>query len=137
MHTHSEAETLALGERIGQQLRAGDIVLLRGRPGAGKTALARGIARGLGYSGYVNSPTFTLVNEYEGRLPVYHMDLYRLEGGELDELGLDEYLYSGGVCLIEWPQLLDGLEGAATVDIDYIDETTRSFTLHGVSVCED
>jgi len=100
------SETEAFGMRLAEDLSAGSVVAVSGELGAGKTVLARGIARGLGVEGYLKSPSFTIVNEYrEGRLPLYHIDLYRLEGGALSaELGLEEYLYGDGVCVIEWAE---------------------------------
>lgn len=103
--SRSEGETESLGERLGSRLRAGDVLALYGGLGAGKTAFVRGVARGLGIQGRVTSPTFTLVNEYEGRIPLFHFDLYRLSGSqELFDLGWDEYLDRGGVCAVEWSE---------------------------------
>lgn len=106
--TKSEAETVRLGKSLAAGLKAGDVVLLEGVLGAGKTALARGIASGLGVpEEEVRSPTFTLVNPYRGRLPVYHVDLYRIEGArDLDELGLEEILGTDGVAIVEWAERL-------------------------------
>ena len=103
--THSAAETRGLGEKIAEKLQAGDVILLEGELGAGKSELARGIARGLGVRETVTSPSFTILNVYEsGRLPLYHFDWYRLESAEeLYELGMDEYLGGDGVALVEWP----------------------------------
>lgn len=104
----SEAETVRLGRSLAAELQAGDVVLLEGVLGAGKTALARGIAAGLGVpEEEVRSPTFTLVNPYQGRLPVYHVDLYRIEKArDLDELGLEEILGTDGVAIVEWAERL-------------------------------
>lgn len=103
----SPAETGALGEKLGALLQAGDLIALRGDLGAGKTCLAQGIARGLGVKEPVVSPTFTLINEYQGRLPLYHFDVYRLAGpAEMDDLGYDEYFYGSGVTLVEWANLV-------------------------------
>lgn len=100
--TGSEEETAGVGERLAHRLRAGDIILLYGELGAGKTAFVRGLARGLGGApDEVTSPTFTLIQEYHGRLTLYHVDLYRLEPREVDDLGLDE-LAADGVMAIEW-----------------------------------
>jgi len=106
--THSERETVLAGTEIAAPLRAGDVVLLTGNLGAGKTALARGLAAGLGVDPQeVRSPTFTLVNPYTGRLPVYHIDLYRIgKDSELDELGLEEILGGDGVAIVEWAERL-------------------------------
>ena len=102
--TNSEQDTAAAGERLGGVLDAGDVVLLFGELGAGKTAFVRGLARGLGARpDDVSSPTFTLVQEYRGgRVPLYHVDLYRLEPGEIADLGLDELIEGDGVVAIEW-----------------------------------
>ncbi len=104
--SHSEQETENIGAELSRNLCAGDVIAFRGGLGMGKTAFVRGLARGLGYSGRVTSPTFTIVNEYEGgRLPLFHFDLYRLSGaGELWDLGWDEYRERGGVCAVEWSE---------------------------------
>lgn len=105
VRTRSAAETAALGERIGRQLRAGDVVGLEGELGAGKTTFAQGIARGLAVTSHVSSPTFTLVREYRGRVPVYHVDLYRIEREEeVADLALEEVVGGEGVAVIEWPE---------------------------------
>ncbi len=105
LHTRTAGETRRLGERIGKLLRAGDVVLLSGELGAGKTVLAQGIGRGLGVSDPIKSSSFVIMNEYEGReLRLYHADLYRLEDPEqVAELALDE-LASAGVLVVEWPE---------------------------------
>lgn len=104
IETASEQETEQAGEQLGRQLAPGAVVLLHGALGAGKTAFVRGMARGLGADPEdVSSPTFTIVQEYAGtRLTLYHVDLYRLEPAEIDDLGLDDMLESGGVVAIEW-----------------------------------
>lgn len=106
--SRSENDTYEAGRALAADLRPGDIVLLEGHLGAGKTALARGLAAGLGVDPEeVRSPTFTLVNPYRGRVPVYHVDLYRIEvPADLDELGLEEILGGDGVAVIEWPERL-------------------------------
>lgn len=105
MRTNSPAETRALGERLASQLQAGDVLLLLGDLGAGKSELTRGIAKGLGVTATVASPSFTILNVYEeGRVPLYHFDWYRLNDvEELYELGMDEYLGGDGVAVVEWP----------------------------------
>lgn len=103
--SHNETETEAAGETLASRLRAGDVVAYWGGLGAGKTAFTRGLARGLGYEGRVTSPTFTIVNEYEGRLPLFHFDMYRLSGeDELFEIGWEDYLSRGGICAVEWSE---------------------------------
>lgn len=105
--THTPAETEAVAFRLAQTLRPGDVLAMNGDLGAGKTAFVRGLARGLGYTGLVQSPTFTIVNEYlGGRLPLFHFDLYRLgSADELYDLGFDEYPDRGGVCAVEWSSI--------------------------------
>lgn len=106
-HTQSAAETRALGEKLARGLGPGDVLLLYGEMGAGKSELARGIAKGLGIQGHVPSPTFTILQVYEqGRLPLYHFDWYRLGSAqELYELGMEEYLQGNGVAVVEWPDM--------------------------------
>ena len=122
VRTRTECETEALGAKLAQSLRPGDVVFLLGEPGAGKTAFARG----------VNSPTFALINEYPlasgGRL--IHMDLYRLHGQEVEELGLEEYFYGQDICLIEWPEpIADWVERPIRVRIAYAGEGEREIAL--------
>ncbi|HPJ02585.1 MAG TPA: tRNA (adenosine(37)-N6)-threonylcarbamoyltransferase complex ATPase subunit type 1 TsaE [Candidatus Limiplasma sp.] len=107
VNTVSTTQTKSLGIALAKQLLSGDVVLLQGNLGAGKSELARGIARGLGISGHVPSPSFTILQVYEtGKLPLYHFDWYRIGSAEeLYELSLDEYLYADGVSVIEWPSM--------------------------------
>lgn len=115
----SEAETLAFAARFAARLRPGDVVSLRGDLGAGKTHFARGVARALGVDGPVSSPSYALVHEYAGRLPVYHMDLYRLApGADWEEIGLAHYLEGAGVCLVEWPERLPDGFSPFTWDVE-------------------
>jgi len=108
--SHSVAQTRRLGARLAELLAPGDVVLLGGNLGAGKTVFAQGVAEGLGIKEPVTSPTFTLIHEYEGRLPLFHVDLYRIGGdAEASDLGLEEYLYGDGVTLIEWAERASGL----------------------------
>ena len=104
--TNSERETEELGVRLAERLEPGNVVAFTGDLGAGKTAFTRGLARGLGITDRVTSPTFTIVNEYEGgRLPLFHFDMYRLEGaGDLFDIGWEDYLDRGGVCAVEWSE---------------------------------
>ena len=103
--SHSEEETEQLGERLGQALSPGAVVAYTCGLGMGKTAFTRGLARGLGCTERVTSPTFTLVNEYPGRIPLFHFDVYRLSGSDaLYDIGWDDYLDRGGVCAVEWSE---------------------------------
>lgn len=114
LHSESPAQTRWLGERLGEILQVGDVVLLHGTLGAGKTALTQGIGRGLGVAEAVNSPTFTLLKEYAGRLPLYHFDLYRLDDpGEVETLGFEQYFEGDGVSVVEWAE-----HGEAADDAD-------------------
>ena len=107
--SHSEQETEALGAALAQRLHGGDVISYRGDLGAGKTAFTRGLARGLGCTGRVTSPTFTIVNEYEGEIPLFHFDLYRLgDEEELWDIGWEDYLDRGGVCAVEWSESFPG-----------------------------
>lgn len=119
--THTEQETEELGARLARTLSPGAVVAYQGGLGMGKTAFTRGLARGLGYPGRVTSPTFTIVNEYEGgRLPLFHFDMYRLaDAEELFDIGWEDYLDRGGVCAVEWSEIVsDALEdGVLRVDI--------------------
>ena len=131
--TSSEAGTKALGEKLAGELQPGTVIAYRGDLGAGKTAFTRGLARGLGVTGRVTSPTFTIVNEYEGgRLPLFHFDMYRLESSdELFDIGWEDYLSRGGVCAVEWSEkVADALEGAMRIDIRRGEsETERIITI--------
>lgn len=130
--TNSAAETRKLGERLAEQLRAGDVILLEGELGAGKSELARGVAKGLGVQETVTSPSFTILNVYEsGRVPLYHFDWYRLENaGELYELGMDEYLGGDGIALVEWPRRCPDAvpETCLIIRIEADGENTRRIT---------
>jgi tRNA threonylcarbamoyladenosine biosynthesis protein TsaE len=131
--TRSEHETQIVARDLARQLRAGDVVLLWGNLGAGKTTFVRGLAEGLGIDpAEVSSPTFTLLHEYRGRpLTLYHADLYRVERAATDDLGLEE-VTGEGVLAIEWPdRLTHDLAGAYRVDIQSVDDTTRRITVRG------
>jgi tRNA threonylcarbamoyladenosine biosynthesis protein TsaE len=108
--TRGVERTRVIGAVLGKLAEAGDTLLLRGELGAGKTCLTQGVAAGLGVAGYVVSPTFVLVREYRGRLTLYHIDLYRLQGiDEVAEMGVDDYLYGNGICVVEWAEKGMGL----------------------------
>ena len=125
---------MTVARELARMLTAGDVILLSGNLGAGKTAFVRGLAAGLGIDPEeVSSPTFTIVHEYKGgRLPLYHADLYRLERTATEDIGLEEMGGKDGVLAIEWPdRLTHPLPGARTVQIDLVDETTRRITVGG------
>lgn len=107
LQTHSYQETESFGHRFASLLEAGDVILLNGDLGVGKTTFTRGLAQGLGISKNVKSPTFTLIREYQdGKMPLYHMDTYRLENNPDEDLGFDEYFHGNGVTVVEWPQFI-------------------------------
>ena len=130
--TRSEEETQGVAGRLAETLQAGDVVLLSGNLGAGKTAFVRGLAAGLGTDpDEVSSPTFTLVHEYRGgRLTLYHADLYRLERAATDDLGLEEMGASDGVLAIEWPdRLVHDLPAPISVELEILGENERRITV--------
>lgn len=129
--TASEEETSAAGERLGASLQAGAVVLLYGDLGAGKTAFVRGLARGIGAPDEeVTSPTFTIVQEYPGRVTLYHVDLYRLEEREVDDLGLEELVLGDGVVAIEWAERWRGRpDDAIEVRIEDSGEDARRISV--------
>ena len=131
--TDSAEQTEALGQKLGATLTPGSVVAFRGGLGMGKTAFTRGLARGLGCMGRVTSPTFTIVNEYRGKIPLFHFDMYRLSSSDaLFDIGWEDYLDRGGVCAVEWSEnVADALEGAVTVTIRKLDDNTREITLEG------
>ncbi|MFC6181054.1 tRNA (adenosine(37)-N6)-threonylcarbamoyltransferase complex ATPase subunit type 1 TsaE [Lactiplantibacillus daowaiensis] len=138
MTVTSPAQTMALGARLGALVQPGDLILLDGDLGAGKTTFTKGLAKRLGIDANVKSPTFTLVREYhQGRLPLYHMDVYRLEDGGAEDLGLDEYFDGDGVSVVEWSEFISELLPATYLRIalsrsDTQDDTrTITLTAHG------
>ncbi len=136
--THSEAETESVGARLGAVLRPGSVVAYQGGLGMGKTAFTRGLAVGLGYPGRVTSPTFNIVNEYEGgRLPLFHFDMYRLDSADdLFDIGWEDYLSRGGVCAVEWSEnITDALPpDTVWVCIDRAGDRERRITIKGVDL---
>lgn len=133
--TESPEETQRLGNRLGKLAQVGDVFLLVGGLGTGKTCLTQGIAWGLDIEGYATSPSFVVVNQYQGRLPLYHIDLYRLDRlEEVIELGLDDYLYGRGVCVVEWAEkALDMLpKEHLLVEMSYLSDTSRNLVLKPV-----
>ena len=132
--TRSPEQTEALGFALGQRLSPGDIIAYKGDLGAGKTAFTRGLAKGLGCTEQVTSPTYTIVNEYlSGRLPLFHFDMYRLASSEdLWGIGWDDYLDRNGVCAVEWSENVeDAMENALWVTIESLGGDCRRITLEG------
>ena len=137
--THSPEETRALGARLARLLQPGAVVAFTGDLGAGKTAFISGMAQGLDIPERVTSPTFTIVNEYEGgRLPLFHFDMYRLgSADELFDIGWEDYLARGGVCAVEWSERMEELLEPGTIRVDLRrgeDEDRRVITVEGVSL---
>ncbi len=115
--SESEQQTREIAERLGQLLSVGDVLCLYGSLGAGKTVFASGISKGIGVSDRVNSPTFTILNQYMGKIPLYHFDVYRINSQEFLDIGGDEYLDGDGVVLIEWPQNISGMLPRSRLEI--------------------
>ena len=132
--SHSPEETEHIGEMLGRRLRPGTVVAYRGGLGMGKTAFTRGLARGLGCAGRVTSPTFTIVNEYDGATPLFHFDMYRLgSSDELFDIGWEDYLSRGAVCAVEWSERVeDAFFGdEIIVRIEKLGENERRITIEG------
>ena len=136
--SNNEAETEDLGRRLAETLPNGAVVAMYGDLGAGKTAFVRGMARGLGLSCRVSSPTFTIVNEYLGERELIHFDMYRLSGAdELFEIGWEDYLSRGAVCAVEWSEKVrDAFFGdEITVSLRKLSDTEREITIEGAELC--
>lgn len=132
MITHTAIETEEEGRRLGETLRNGDVVSLRGSLGAGKTVLAKGIAKALGITEAIVSPTFTLVQEYDGKEKLYHLDLYRLSGeDEFESMGGEEFLYPDGITLIEWSEKIEDMLPDSTifVTVDILPDGSRDIDI--------
>lgn len=116
--THSAQETFQAGYKLGSILKKGDAVCLTGGLGTGKTAFTGGMASAIGIEGYITSPTFTIVNEYEGKIPLYHFDVYRIaDPSEMFEIGFEEYIEGNGIVVIEWAELISDILPAAHIDV--------------------
>jgi tRNA threonylcarbamoyladenosine biosynthesis protein TsaE len=117
-HFRSESQTEAWALAFAKNLKPGDVVALEGGLGAGKTAICRGICKGLGFEGTVNSPSYSIVHEYPNNPPIYHLDLYRLKNSnDLYDIGIELFTFSKGITLIEWPQMADGFQLNITYNI--------------------
>lgn len=127
--TDSEEETMKLASMLSVLLNPGDVITLEGNLGAGKTMFTKGIATGLGVKRVVTSPTFTIVKEYDGVLPLYHMDAYRLEGSD-EDIGFDEYFSGDGISVVEWAQFIEDYlpEDYLEIEIKHVTDNTREIT---------
>ncbi|MBS7302605.1 MAG: tRNA (adenosine(37)-N6)-threonylcarbamoyltransferase complex ATPase subunit type 1 TsaE [Lachnospiraceae bacterium] len=136
IETFSEEETFALGEKIGREAHPGQIYTLLGDLGVGKTVFTQGVARGLGISECVCSPTFTIVQVYEeGRIPFYHFDVYRIgDIEEMDEIGYEDYFYGEGICLIEWANLIDELIPKERIQITIQKNMEKGFSYREITI---
>lgn len=143
-HAGSVEKTIELAQRLGKILQKGDTVCLTGDLGTGKTAFTGGIAKALCIEGYITSPTFTIVNEYEGKIPLYHFDVYRIgNASEMFEIGYDEYISGNGISVIEWAELIKEILPSERIDVcmekDNLDRTdSRLITMqfHGLRMSE-
>ena len=138
--TNSPAETEAVGAALGKILSPGTVIAYRGDLGAGKTAFTRGLARGLGVTETVTSPTYTIVNEYlGGRMPLFHFDMYRLgSADELFDIGWEDYLDRGGVCAVEWSEnVWEALEDPIVITVSRLGEDTRKIVIEGGDTLAD
>ena len=136
IETNSPEETFRLGERLGRQARAGQIYTLRADLGVGKTVFTQGIARGLGITEAVSSPTFTIVQEYqEGRLPFYHFDVYRIgDIEEMEEIGYDDYFFGNGVCMIEWADRIRELLPEQVISVEIEKDLEKGFDYGKITI---
>ncbi len=138
--TNSPEETEEVGQALGRVLKPGTVLAYTGDLGAGKTAFTRGLARGLGATEQVTSPTYTIVNEYlSGRMPLFHFDMYRLRcADDLWDIGWEDYLDRGGVCAVEWSENVeDAMDGAIRISIEKTGENTRRIIVEGGEALAD
>lgn len=138
IETMSPEETFALGERMGRECQPGQVYTLIGDLGVGKTVFTQGLAVGLGITGPVNSPTFTIIQEYEqGRIPFYHFDVYRISDvEEMDEIGYEDYFYGQGVCMIEWANLIEEILPEHYTEITIEKDLQKGFDYRKITLKE-
>jgi tRNA threonylcarbamoyladenosine biosynthesis protein TsaE len=135
IETHSFEETVEFGKKLGAVLKSGDIISLSGDLGTGKTALTNGIARSLGIDSYITSPTFTLVNEYEGRLPLYHFDVYRIsDPDEMFDIGFEEYINSEGITIIEWGEQINDILPKEIIRVNIKKNINKGFDIREIVI---
>ena len=138
IETNSPEETYAFGKKLGMEAQAGQVYCLNGDLGVGKTVFTQGFAAGLGIQEPVNSPTFTIVQEYDdGRLPLYHFDVYRIgDLEEMEEIGYDDYFFGEGVCLIEWAVQIQELLPEKVITVQIEKDLEKGFDYRRISICE-
>lgn len=138
IETYSPEETFQAGKRLGEQAGKGQVYCLDGDLGVGKTVFTQGFAKGLGIQSYVNSPTFTIIQQYEeGRLPLYHFDVYRIgDISEMDEIGYEDCFYGEGVCLIEWASLVEEIIPETAIEIRIEKDLEKGFDYRKITVEE-
>lgn len=136
IETNSDKETFALGEKLGQAAKAGQIYTLIGDLGVGKTVFTQGMAWGLGITEPISSPTFTIIQEYqEGRLPFYHFDVYRIgDIEEMEEIGYDDYFFGQGVCMIEWANLIEELLPEQVIQVKIEKDLEKGFDYRRITI---
>lgn len=133
--SYSYEDTIKIANEIANTLKGGEFIAMYGDLGAGKTAFVQGIAKALGITNHVTSPTFTIVNEYEGRLPLYHFDVYRIgDPEEMFEIGYDEYVDGNGVCIIEWAELIEDLFPQKYIKITILKDDEKGFNYRKIIV---
>lgn len=132
--TNNATETEELGRKLGEALKGGEVIAMTGDLGAGKTTMTKALAKGLGIDDHVTSPTFTILNEYEGRLKLFHFDVYRIDDiEEMYDLGFEEYIYGDGVSIIEWSNLIKEILPDDTINIEILatDDEKRNIKISG------
>ncbi len=139
IESRSQQETFELGKRLGERAKAGQVYTLNGDLGVGKTVFTQGFAEGLGIREYVNSPTFTILQIYDdGRLPLYHFDVYRIaDPEEMDEIGYEEYIYGDGVCMIEWAELIADILPEDLIRVTIEKDPEKGFDYRRITVDGD
>ena len=139
IESFSSEMTFELGKKIGMQVKPGDIICLNGDLGVGKTVFTQGVAEGLGITEPICSPTFTLIQEYhDGRIPLYHFDVYRISGPwDMDDLGYEEYFFGNGVCLVEWGCLIQELFTKDTIYVTIEKDLEKGFDYRKITVSKD
>lgn len=134
--TQSFEETVALGEKVGSILGPGDVLCLSGDLGTGKTAFVNGVARSLGITSYITSPTFTIVNEYQGKFPLYHFDVYRISGSdEMFDIGFEEYINSEGITVIEWGEIIGDILPPELIKVNIRKNLKKGLDVREIEVC--